>query len=79
MTMSDLSLSELKRLSPPFADKADEEEAFHYWMNQTVEAKLAATTRLTIEHYRELGVDVDMPMDKTIIRRTVPWARSEGN
>lgn len=79
MTMPDLPLSELIRLSPPFADKADEEEAFHYWMNQTAEAKLAATTRLTIEHYRKLGVDVDKPMDKTLIRRTAPWARSEGN
>ncbi len=78
MTMSDLPLSELKRLSPPFANKADEEEAFHYWMSQSVKAKLAATTRLTIEHYRKLGVDVNKPMDKTIIRRTVPWARSEG-
>jgi hypothetical protein len=79
MTMSDLSLSELKRLSPPFSNEADEEEAFHYWMNQRPEAKMRATTRLTIEHYRKLGVDVDKPMDKKLIRRTADWVRSESN
>lgn len=79
MSMPQLPLSELIRLSPPYANKGDEEEAFHYWMKQTYEAKMAATTRLTIEHYRKLGVDVDKPMGKTIVRRTAPWATSEGN
>jgi hypothetical protein len=77
--MSALSLSELKRLTPPFANEADEEEAFRYWKNRTTEENFSASTRLTLDHYRELGVDVDEPMDKTIVRRTVPWAKPEGN
>lgn len=77
--MSTLSLSELKRLTPPYANVSDEEEAFRYWSKQTAEAKLQATTRLTREHYRELGIDVDKPMDRTLVRRTVPWATKEGD
>jgi len=79
MTMSTLSLSELKRLTRPYANKADEEEAFRYWVNATIEERLVATRELTLAHYRELGVDVDKPMEKTLVRRTVPWLATEGN
>lgn len=77
--MSDLPLSELKRLTPPFANLADEEEAFRYWLNRTPQEKMAESTRLTREHYRELGIDVDKPMDKTLIRRTMSEKKMEGN
>jgi hypothetical protein len=77
--MPPLPLSRLKRLTPPFANATDEEGAFQYWKDQTVEAKMEATGRLTREHYRELGIDADKPMEKTLIRRTVPWASKESN
>jgi hypothetical protein len=79
MMTSTLPLSELKRLTPPFANEADEEEAFRYWKDRTIEEKLAASTQLTLDHYRELGIDVDKPMNKTIVRRTVSWAMPRGD
>ena len=79
MMMPALSLPELKRLTPPFANEADEEEAFLYWKARTIEEKLAASTRLTLGYYREMGIDVNKPMDKTIVRRTVSRATPKGD
>ena len=46
--MATLPLSELKRLSPPFANEADEEEAFRYWKDRSSEEKFAASALPTL-------------------------------
>jgi len=76
--MKTLPLSKLKRLTRPFANAEDEEEAFLYWSKCAPQEKLAATTELTRAHYRALGIDPDAPMDKTVTRITC-WAETEGD
>jgi len=68
--MSTFSLSELKRLTPPFATKADEADAERYWSQSPSEEREKANRQLLSEFYRERGVDIDQPMEKTIRLRS---------
>jgi hypothetical protein len=64
--MEELSLGEVKRLFAPFDNETDELAACRYWSDKSIAEKMRANARLTVEVYRWAGVDVDMPMDKTI-------------
>lgn len=64
--MNLLSISDLKRLTPPFASKSDEEAAARYWSERPREERVEAYQRLTREFYRSLGIDLEAPMDKTV-------------
>ena len=66
----ELPISELRRLTPPFVSPSDEEDAFRYWSQQSIEAKLAATERLIRDYYSMRGIDIDRPMPKTMRRTT---------
>ncbi len=66
MNMEELSLTELKRLYPPFDNETDELAARLYWSDKSITDKMRANARLTVAVYRWDGVDVDKPMDKTI-------------
>jgi len=69
--MNDVSLSELKRLTRPFASEADAAEARRYWAQCSAEERLRANDRLMREFCRWRGIDVDKPMDKT--PRRITW------
>jgi len=71
MTMNSLTLSESKRLTPPFADKADEAEAERYWAQRPAEERSEAMMHVLREFYRERGLDIDQPMVKTIRFRSL--------
>lgn len=68
--MSELSISELKRLTPPFANKTDEENAAHYWAARSPAEKMQATARLIREFCLWRGIDIGKAMDKTPRRTT---------
>jgi hypothetical protein len=69
--MVQLSLPELKRLTPPFACKADEAEAECYWASHPASERAEANEQLLREFCRWRGIDLDKPMDKTI--RRITW------
>jgi pyruvate/2-oxoglutarate dehydrogenase complex dihydrolipoamide acyltransferase (E2) component len=64
--MRALTLSELKRLTPPFANKADEAEAQRYWAEPPAEERKQAMMQVLRAFYLERGIDIDQPMVKTI-------------
>ena len=64
-----LSLSELIRLSPPFHNERDREEAFQYWKAKSAEERIDGGFRLTRAFYASLGVNVDAPMRKDVFIR----------
>jgi len=64
--MSTLSLSELKRLTPPLDTNVDEAEAELFWVERPVEERKQAMMQVLREFYRERGLDIDKPMEKTI-------------
>jgi hypothetical protein len=68
--MLPLTLSELKRLTPPFSSASDEAEAAEYWSKRPCEERSAADRQLLREFYRLQGKDIVAPMDKSVFRRT---------
>jgi len=68
--MSTLSLSELKRLTPPFANDAERAEAERYWDARPAAEKKQAHYDILRQFYLTQGRDIDLPMEKTLRRST---------
>jgi len=77
--MSNLSLSDLKRLTPPFANKADEAEAERFWAQRPTEERKQANRQLLREFYSERGIDIDQPMEKAVRLGTFAEKNREHN
>jgi len=66
MTRSTLTLSELKRLTPPFANETDKEDAKRYWAQRPAEERSQAMIQVLRAFYRGRGIDMDQPVPRTI-------------
>jgi len=70
MMMPTLSLSELKRLTPRFANEVKRAEVERYWNSRPAEERARAHHDILREFYLTQGRDIDLPMEKTTRRST---------
>ena len=64
--MSALSVSKLKSLTLPFATEEDAAEATQYWAQCPADERNQADLELMGAFYRERGLAIDTPMERTI-------------